>query len=97
MSCCDATCGRQAGLTNRTHDANYVRVQIGQAGVEAMIPSKNNRTAPLEHDAQTHKEGNQVERTINGLKYFRTVATRFDKWATNYFATCYLLAALTWL
>ena len=52
---------------------------------------------PLEHDAEIYKERNQIERAINGLKRFRTVATRFDKRAANYFATCCLIAALTWL
>ena len=56
-----------------------------------MIPGKKNRIMPGEHDAEIYKEQNQVERAINGLKRFRTVATRFDKRAANYFVICYLL------
>ena len=84
-------------MADRAYDADYVRVQIGQAGAKAVIPSKKNRTIPIEHDAEIYKERNQIERAINCLKRFRAVATRFDKRATNYFATCCLIAALTWL
>ena len=87
----------QAVLADRAYDADYVRTQIKQAGAGAVIPSKKNRTVPIEHDAEIYKERNQIERAINGLKRFRAVATRFDKRAANYFATCCLIAALTWL
>ena len=84
-------------LADRAYDADYVRAQIGQAGAQAVIPGKKNRTVAIEHDAETYKERNRIERAINGLKRFRAVATRFDKRAANYFATCCLIAALTWL
>lgn len=87
----------QAVLADRAYDADYVRVQIAQAGALGVIPSKKNRTVPVVHDAEIYKERNQIERAINGLKRFRAVATRFDKRAANYFATCCLIAALTWL
>ena len=87
----------QAVLADRAYDANYVRDQIGQAGAQAVIPGKKSRTIPVEHDAEIYKERIQVERAINGLKRFRAMATRFDKRAANYFATCCLIAALTWL
>ncbi|WP_374679417.1 IS5 family transposase [Hymenobacter sp. J193] len=87
----------QAVLADRAYDAGYVRAQIQQAGATAVIPSKKNRIVCLEHDAEIYKERNRIERAINGLKRFRAVATRFDKRAANYFATCCLIAALTWL
>jgi transposase len=87
----------QAVLADRAYDAGYVRVQIQQAGATAVIPSKKNRLVPLAHDTEIYKERNHIERAINGLKRFRAVATRFDKRAANYFATCCLVAALTWL
>ena len=85
----------QAVVADRAYDADYVRVQIAQAGAVAVIPGKKNRLVSLEHDAEVYKERNQIERAINGLKRFRAVATRFDKRAANYFATCCLIAALT--
>ena len=58
---------------------------------------QKNRTVPFKHDAEMYKERNQIECAINGLKCFRAVATRFDKRTANYFATCCLIAVLTWL
>jgi transposase len=87
----------QAVLADRAYDAGYVRAQIQQAGATAVIPGKKNRAVALAHDAEIYKERNRIERAINGLKRFRAVATRFDKRAANYFATCCLIAALTWL
>ena len=84
-------------MADRAYDADYVRAQIGQAGAGAMIPGKKNRTIPIEHEAEIYKERNQIERAINGWKRLRAVATRFDKRAANYFATCCLIAALMWL
>ena len=87
----------QAVLADRAYDAGYVRDQIVQAAAVAVIPGKKNRTIPIEHNTEMYKERNQIERAINGLKRFRAVATRFDKRAANYFATCCLIATLTWL
>ena len=84
-------------LADRACDAGYVRPQLQQAGATAVVPSKKNRRVSLEHEAEIYKERNHIERASNGLKRFRAVATRFDKRAANYFATCCLIAALTWL
>ena len=51
----------QAVLADRAYNADYVRVQIAQAGAVAVIPSKKNRVMPREHDAEIYKEQNQVE------------------------------------
>ena len=80
-------------MADRAYDANYVRVQIAQAG--AVTLGRRNRVVPIEHDAEIYKGRNQVRRAINGLKCLQTVATRFDKRAVNYFATCYLIATST--
>ena len=69
--------------------------KIAQTGAVAVIPGKKNRVVPVEHDTEIYKERNHIERAINGLKRFRAVATRFDKRAANYYATCCLIAALT--
>ena len=78
----------KAVLADRAYDAGYVRAQIQRAGAPAVIPGKKNRTVPIAHDPNLHKERNYLERTIKGLKRFRAVATRFDKRAASYLATC---------
>ena len=84
-------------LADRADDAGYGRDQLQQAGATAVIAGKKNRTLPSAPDAEIYQERHHIERAINGLKRFRAGATRFDKRATNYVATCCLLAALTWL
>lgn len=78
-----------------TYPNTYEWDRIAQAGALAVILGKKNWLVPIEHDAEIYKERNQIERAISGLKRFRAVATRFDKRAANYFATCCLIAALT--
>jgi transposase len=38
-----------------------------------------------------------IERSVNRLKQFRRVATRYDKRACNYLAWVTLTTAITWL
>jgi IS5 family transposase len=52
----------QAVLADRAYNADYVRGQIEQAGARTVIPSKKNRTVPIEHDAERYKDRNQIER-----------------------------------
>ena len=39
-------------MADWAYDADYVRVQIAQAGAGAVIPGKKNRVVPVEHDAE---------------------------------------------
>ena len=60
---------------------------------QASVPGPS----PPATTAYVDREAGQPASTfaVNGLKRFRAVATRFDKRAANYFATCCLIAALT--
>lgn len=51
---------------------------------EAVVPPKSNRKEPRAYDADKYKGRNVVERAINKLKFFRRVATRFDKLLDNF-------------
>jgi transposase len=51
-----------------------------------VIPSKSNQSRQRIFDTIAYRERNQVERTINRLKGFRRVATRYEKRAVNYVA-----------
>jgi transposase len=44
-----------------------------------------------------YKKRNCVERTINRLKQFRRVATRYEKRAVNFLAMVTLASILLWL
>jgi transposase len=54
-----------------------------------VIPSTRSRTVAIPHDAGAYKLRNRIERFFNKLKYFRRIATRYDR------RPIYCLAALT--
>lgn len=52
---------------------------------------------PTGFDSERYKKRNTVERTINRLKGFRAVATRYEKRAYIYHGTITLAALVIWL
>ena len=87
----------QRVLADRAYDADRLRQQVAQAGAQVVIPSKKNRVQQLEHDKETYKHRNQIERCVNRLNRFRGLATRYEKNATTYLALVMLAALLCWL
>lgn len=87
----------RAVLADRGYDANRLVERIDALGAEAVIPSRKNRTALREHDAELYKERNKVERFIGRIKHYRRVATRYEKTARNYLALLHLVGAMVWL
>ena len=61
------------------------------------IPRKTNerRTGPF--NRALYRKRNLVERTINRLKQFRRIATRYEKKAENYLAMLQIGSLLLWL
>ena len=84
-------------LADKACDADCVRDQLRQAGAEALIPSKKNRTQVIAHDEETDKNRNQIERCFNRLKRFRGLASRYEKNASTFLAMVTLAAILIWL
>ncbi|MDQ0792824.1 transposase [Streptomyces sp. B1I3] len=52
---------------------------------------------PTGFDSERYKKRNIVERTINRLKGFRAVATRYEKRAYIYLGTVAFAALMIWL
>ena len=61
---------------------------------EAVMPPKRNRKGQREYDAEKYKGRNVVERAINRLKFYRRVATRYDKLLDNFLSFVFLAAAV---
>ena len=61
-----------------------------------MIPHKRNERRGR-FDRAAYRERNRVERTINRLKHFRRVATRYEKRAVHYLAMVLIAVILLWL
>ena len=66
-------------LADRAYDADWLRAMVSQQGSWANIPPKRNRKSPICFSPWLYKQRNLIERFFNKLKYFRRIATRYDK------------------
>lgn len=78
------------------YDSNALRAFLIARGTVPVIPNNPTRKQIQPFDAEAYKRRNIIERTFCRLKDWRRVATRYDKLATNFAATCYIAAILTW-
>ncbi len=74
------------------------RPYLRQCGIGAVIPrQKREPRRGVRFDRAAYRERTRVERTINRLKQFRRIATRYEKRAANYLAMVTIAAVLLWL
>jgi len=73
-------------LADKAYDADWLRAFIHERGAWANIPPKSNRKNPVCFSPYLYKARNQVERFFNKLKYYRRIATRYDKLGSSYLA-----------
>jgi len=75
-----------------------VRRYLRRRGIRAVIPGKSDQRRQLGFDRAAYRERNRVERTVNRLKQFRRVATRYEKREVNYLAMVTIAAIMPlWL
>jgi hypothetical protein len=60
-----------------------------------VIPGRANCKEPIRYDKEAYKGRNVIERCYCQLKDFRRIATRYDKFARNFFSSACIVAALT--
>ena len=84
-------------LADKGYDANELRTAVTDRKAWANIPPKVNRKDPICFSKQRCKARNLVERFFNKIKYFRRIATRYDKLAENYAAALKLVAVRIWV
>ena len=82
---------------DKGYSSRRIRAYLRRRGIRYTIPRKTNerRTGPF--DRALYRQRNLVERTINRLKQFRRIATRYEKKAENYLAMLKIGALLLWL
>jgi transposase len=85
--------GPEALIADKAYDADPLRDTLAQREIAAVIPPKANRKTPP-CDFVLYCEPNLIERFFNKLKYFRAIATRYDKLARNFLAGVHLAAAI---
>ncbi|WP_435879351.1 IS5 family transposase [Streptomyces mutabilis] len=95
-------------LADKAYTSRRNRCYLRRRGIPHTIPERleqqrhrKNRGSrggrPTGFDSERYKKRNTVERTINRLKSFRAVATRYEKRAYIYLGTVTLAALVIWL
>jgi len=84
-------------IGDKGYSFSKVRQYLRRRGIRYTIPRKSNqrRTGPF--DREIYRSRNLVERSINRLKQFRRIATRYEKKAENYLAMLHIGSILIWL
>lgn len=93
---------------DRAYGAKVYRRQLRQRGIQCVCPEREDAKQhrlkrgtkggrPPQFDATTYKGRSVVERTINRLKDFRTIATRYEKRGRNFLAVVLVACIVLWL
>ena len=82
-------------------DKGYRRAQLRNGrlhrNIEAVIPYRQDEMGPKTYNRDRYRERLIIERSINRLKRFRRVATRYDTLASSYLAMVTIAMILEWL
>ena len=74
-----------------------LRNWLGHREIEAVIPYRADEMGAHDYDRALYRERPVIEQTINRLKRFRRVATRFETLDATYLAMVTLAMILEWL
>lgn len=76
----------QMVLGDKAYDANWLRDYVAERGGWANIPPKTLRKSPVCFSPRLYKKRNLIERFFNKIKYYRRIATRYDKLGSTFAA-----------
>lgn len=79
-------------LADRAYGTEAIRTYIEQNGASYTIPPRNNILDPWPVDWWLYKERHLVECFFQKIKWFRRIATRYDKLDASFLAFVYLAA-----
>ena len=80
----------EALIADKAFDIDWIRAELEDRGVMAVIPPKDDRARYIPCDREMYKWRHLVENFFCHLKEFRGVATRYDKTDTSYAARIHL-------
>jgi transposase len=70
---------------DKGYSAGWIREWLQQRGIKPVIAhQKNEKAAAGRFDRKSYRRRNIIERCVNLLKWFRRVATRYEKLAIHY-------------
>jgi transposase len=83
----------EAFLADKAYDADWLRQELKQRGVEAVIPARAKRLHPAPHDEHKYKWRHLVENFFQRLKEFKRIAMRACKTDLSFSSMMYLAAS----
>jgi transposase len=87
----------QTLLADRAYDSDALRQAMAAQGAWANVKPLARRVSKPAFSPFLYRYRNLVERFFNKLKHFRAIATRYEKYASNYLALIKLAATRIWL
>ena len=84
-------------LPTHSTEASEILAYINEHGATVVIPPKSNAKDPWPVDYCLYKERHLVECFFQKMKWFRRVATRYDKLDKSFLAFVYMAAIMIWL
>jgi transposase len=84
-------------LGDKAYSSRKIRRYLKRRGIGYTIARRRDETRTGPFNRTLYKERNYVERSINRLKQFRRVATRYEKRAVNFLAMITLASIMLWL
>ncbi len=89
--------GAEAFIGDKGYDSDAFVQAIEARSMEAVIPSRSNRTEPRKVDWFVYKERHLIECFFNKIKHYRRIFSRFEKLARNYMGMLRFVSVLIWL
>ena len=77
-------------LADRAYGAHAIRDHISEHGASYVIPPQSNIAEPWPVDWHLYKERHLIECFFQKIKWFRRIATRYDKLDSSFLAFVYL-------
>ncbi len=82
---------------DKAYSSDEIREYLRNHQIRITIPRRINETRTGKFDKIIYRLRNRIERFINRMKHFRSLATRYDKSASSYRALWIIGAMLLWL
>ena len=81
-------------LADKAYDADWLREDLRQRGIQAVIPPKSNRVQPAVYDDEMYKWQHLIENCFQKLKEFKWIAMRPDKTDISFSAMIQIVATV---
>ena len=79
-------------LADRVYGARSIREYISERGANHAIPPQSNVSNPWPIEWHLYKERHLIECLFQKIKWFRRIATKYDKLGPSFLAFVYLAA-----